>query len=56
MVISILKKIALGILVAMVLWFLFGYSPEISTPDDGKITNTSGVMIPMERYILITGQ
>ena len=37
MLTSILKKAGLGFLIAVVLWFLFGYSPEEEVFDDGKI-------------------
>ena len=37
MVTSIFKKIVLGIFIIGVLWFLFAYSPDKTTPVDGKI-------------------
>ena len=47
MIVSILKKIALGILVIIVFWFLFGYSPDKTITPDGKIHIT---------YWRLTGQ
>lgn len=37
MVTALFKKISLGILILVVVWFLFGYSPDETAFDDGKV-------------------
>jgi ABC-type glycerol-3-phosphate transport system substrate-binding protein len=37
MLIPIIKKTSLGVIIITVIWFLFGYSPEPTLLDDGKI-------------------